>query len=107
MVEDCRVPCIASFGKGFFEFSPKMKRSAWLLLACLALFSVPFAGTCAYEMGSTARFMMFFALELGMLVAPFTIINRRLALLPLDEHRRRPPKACYEREGSVEIQRST
>ena len=33
MVEDCRVPCITSFGKGFFEFSPAMERSAWLLLA--------------------------------------------------------------------------
>ena len=55
MVEDCRVPCITSFGKGFFKFSPAMKRSAWLLLA---LFSMPFAGTCIHEMGSTARFMM-------------------------------------------------
>jgi hypothetical protein len=33
MVEDCRVPCITSFGKGFFEFSPAMERSAWLLLS--------------------------------------------------------------------------
>ena len=77
MVEDCRVPCIASFGRGFFKFSPKMKRSAWLLLA---LFSLPFAGTCVHEMGSTARYV--FALGLGMLVAPFTIINRRLACFP-------------------------
>jgi hypothetical protein len=31
-------------------------------------------------MGSTARYV--FALGLGMLVAPFTIINRRLACFP-------------------------
>jgi hypothetical protein len=44
MVEDCRVPCIASFGKGFFKFSPKMKRSAWLLLASGFIFSA----VCGY-----------------------------------------------------------
>ena len=44
MVEDCRVPCIASFGKGFFEFSTKMKRSAWLLLASGFIFSA----VCGY-----------------------------------------------------------
>jgi hypothetical protein len=33
-------------------------------------------------MGSTARFIDVFALGLGMLVAAFTIINRRLACFP-------------------------